>query len=206
MTMSHALWQGIFGNPHPVEVEIGAGTGTFLLSAAAGRRTVNYFGIENARRRAAELEDAVAARRLGNVRVLAGDAACIVAHLVPPASVAAYHVYFPDPWWKRRHHRRRLFTSTFVRDLARTLVPGGTLYVATDVPVVLDLVLETVAVVPEFVHAPGRRSPRTGMTHFERKGLARGAAILEAAFVTPPTRGADQVSRAAPMTPAESPS
>lgn len=204
--MNHPFWEAVFGNPYPVEIEIGAGTGTFLLPAAGANRTTNYLGIENARRRAAELESAIADRGLVNARAIGGDAACVVANLLPPASVAAYHVYFPDPWWKRQHHRRRLFTPAFVANLARTLVADGTLYVATDVPLVIELVRKTIALVPAFVPAPQRPSPRLGMTRFEYKGRVRGATIYEAAFVTTATCPDTHTSSAAPMTPAESPS
>lgn len=204
--MSHALWQAVFGNAHPVEIEIGAGTGTFLLPAAAANRATNYFGIENARRRAGDLQCAIADGGLHNARAIHGDATCIVAHLVPAASVRAYHVYFPDPWWKRRHHRRRLFTPALAHDLARTLEPDGTLYVATDVAMVIEVVHATLAAVPAFALAPQRSSPRPGVTIFERKGLARGAKIYEAAFANRTAGNAPYTSSAAPMTPAESPS
>jgi tRNA (guanine-N7-)-methyltransferase len=69
---------------------------------------------------------------LANARVLQGDATCVVA-LLPDACVSAYHVLFPDPWWKRRHHRRRFWTATVVAHLRRTLVAGGTIELVTDV-------------------------------------------------------------------------
>ena len=50
----------------------------------------------------------------------------------PPASVAAYHIYFPDPWPKKRHYKRRLIQPEFVAALARTLEPGGFVNLATD--------------------------------------------------------------------------
>ncbi len=31
--------------------------------------------------------------------------------MIPPSSLAAVHVYFPDPWPKKRHHKRRLLSS-----------------------------------------------------------------------------------------------
>lgn len=39
-------WSAIFGNDHPVELEIGTGKGTFLTDQAIKRPEVNFFGIE----------------------------------------------------------------------------------------------------------------------------------------------------------------
>jgi len=127
------LWREVFGNDRPVEVEIGCGRGQFLCAAAAREPEHNFFGLEQGagltRLAAAALEKAA----LSNARVIRGDARCVVHHLIPDSSVATYHLYFPDPWWKRRHRKRRLCTPTFARDLARTLAPAGQVLVATDV-------------------------------------------------------------------------
>lgn len=177
-----SLWSGIFHNPHPVEIEIGSGTGTFLLPAAQRSPQINFLGIEHSHSRAVSLDAMVREQQLANVVVLNADATCVVGHMVPQSSVAAYHIYFPDPWWKRRHHRRRLFTAGFVADLVRTLQPHGRLFVATDVELVFDLILKTIATQPSLQLAPELRPPRREPTTFERKGLRRGATIHAAAF------------------------
>ncbi len=205
----HPLWSTIFGNDAPVEVEIGPGTGTFILTAAAESPDVNFYGVEHSRARATRLQDAICTRGLANARVINGDAACVVSALLPAAGVRAYHVYFPDPWWKRRHHRRRLFTPAFAAALARTLAPGGQVHVATDVEETFALILQTLGQCGSFLRNGVRAPRRNGLTAFERKGLARGALIREATFVKPGAERAvrdSYASSAAPITPAESPS
>jgi tRNA (guanine-N7-)-methyltransferase len=199
------FWREIFGNTHPVEVEIGPGTGTFILAAAQRIPQTNFLGIENSRSRASHLQNAIDAHGITTARVINADAACIVATIIPAESVAAYHIYFPDPWWKRRHHRRRLFTPQFAVALARTLAPGGRLHTTTDVGDVFALMLSTLKSCGAFVRHATAHSPRFGPSAFERKGLARGAVIHEASFLR---NAAWRVptSIAAPMTPAESPS
>ncbi len=49
-----------------------------------------------------------------------------------PASVEVCHLLFSDPWPKRRHRERRVFNQEFLDGVARVLVPGGLLRVATD--------------------------------------------------------------------------
>jgi len=176
-------WRGLFGNEKPVEVEIGPGNGIFVLAAAAARPGTNYFAIEQSHSRARMVEAGAAQRGLGNVRVLRGDAGWVVAHIVPDGSVEAYHIYFPDPWWKRRHHRRRIFTPELVDALARTLVPSGCVYLATDVPITFDLMRASLGASPRFVEDTDRPSPRLTLTTFERKGLQRGAQIQQTAYV-----------------------
>lgn len=179
---SHPLWQFVFGNPRPVEVEIGCGSGVFFLRAAADFPQTNWYGIEKQSRRARPLEELCRKRGLHNTRILAGDGACVVENVIPDASVNAYHIYFPDPWWKRRHFGRRYFTPEFAAALERTLVPGGRLYLATDVAEVMQRMLAAVGQGSTLVVRPELHSPRVDPTKFELKGLQRGAVIEDAVF------------------------
>jgi tRNA (guanine-N7-)-methyltransferase len=179
---SNSFWSSIFGNDHPVDIEIGPGAGTFLLSVAAEHPERNYFAIEHSRGRALSVEAAVAAGDLRNVRIIHADASCVVGTLIPAASVAAYHIYFPDPWWKRRHHRRRLFTPDFAGALARTLAPMGRVYVASDVADVFAVMRTTLTATHALAEIERAPSPRRTVTSFERKGVARGATIRQATF------------------------
>lgn len=183
------FWENVFGDPRPVEVEIGSGTGTFLVHAAHQNPEHNFFGMEHARSRAAMVEQRIAQQQTPNARVLAADGACVLRSIVPPASVAAFHIYFPDPWWKRQHHRRRLFTERFAHDLARTLIPGGYVHTATDVEEVFALIRKTLTTSGSFVEDNAVQPPSRSQTIFERKGLARGATIYERSFCLQPNKG-----------------
>ena len=125
-------WVDVFGSKGPVEIEIGIGKGRFLLAVAAARPDVRMLGIEWANEFLRIAEARAEKRRLGNVRFVRADAREIVASGVPDGSVEAYYVFYPDPWPKKRHHKRRFFQRPTVDHLARTLVPGGRLHVATD--------------------------------------------------------------------------
>ena|SRR5437867_45584 len=175
---ARALWRAVFGNDHPVEVEIGPGRGEVLLAYAAAAPATNFFAIERSAG-AAEAIGAEAARRgLHNVRVIAADARCVLAHVLADASVAAYHIYFPDPWPKTRHHARRLASRLFARDLARTLLPGGALHLASDLRPLLDEFaahLVRVGLVPEAGATPPAPRPTTA---FERKYARAGTHYL----------------------------
>lgn len=164
-----ALWQAVFGTRAAVEVEIGPGRGDVLLANAAAAPLRSYFAVERAAAAADALAARAAARGLANVRVVAGDARCIVAHLIPPASVAAYHIYFPDPWPKSRHRARRLFHGDLAAALARTLEPGGVVHLATDLPDLLAAMAAALART-DLVHEPDAPPPASRpITAFERR-------------------------------------
>jgi len=174
-------WYALFGNDRPVEIEIGPGRGDVLVAFATSHPERNFFGIEHVRGAAARVAARIHAAGLANARVLAADAACVVAQCVPRGSVAAYHVYFPDPWPKRRHHKRRVVTPAFAGAMARTLVAGGAVHVATDVRELFEEiagVLVTAGFTPRDAVAPPRPT-----TRFERKYAAGGT--YAASFTTP---------------------
>ena len=100
-------WSEFYGNDHPVELDIGCGRGLFLVNSATAHPETNYCGIEIDYREGRRTARRLKKRTMANARVLGGDARVALEKLVKPRSVAAVHVYFPDPWWKRKHRRRR---------------------------------------------------------------------------------------------------
>src|SRR5215467_7229834 len=123
----------IFGSSAPLEIELGAGTGDFIIARAAEFPEHNFLAIESSGVVSRMLAVRCGRAALRNLRVLRMDARTLVNLMIGSESVSAYHVYFPDPWPKERHHKRRLFTPYLVASLERTLAPGGALHVATDV-------------------------------------------------------------------------
>jgi tRNA (guanine-N7-)-methyltransferase len=151
-------WRARFGPlAGALELEIGCGHGGFALAFGARRRDAALVGIEQ-RKKFAELVAGKAARRgLDNVLVLRGDGRLMAPRLFPAGSLAAIHVHFPDPWWKRRHVRRRLVDDAMSALLLRLLRPGGLLDFRTDVErYALDAVARLEEVGFENEAGPGR--------------------------------------------------
>lgn len=118
--------------PQRLEVDLGCGKGRFLVARAAAHPETSFLGLDRQTRRLAKVERKAQSAQLANIRLLHAEASYAVTYLLPPDSVAAYYVFFPDPWPKRRHHRRRLFDAAFLDALAATLMPGGCIHLATD--------------------------------------------------------------------------
>jgi tRNA (guanine-N7-)-methyltransferase len=175
-------WPAVFGNDHPVEVEVGFGKGLFLVRAAQASPGVNFLGIEVVRKYQLFTATRLAKRGLANVRLALADARLFLRERVPSASVQAVHVYYPDPWWKKRHQKRRVFTADFAAQCERVLRPGGRLYVVTDVPeyfqVITELVAQNTRLRP--LPLPDLRAPADDLdylTNFERKFRKQGRPI-----------------------------
>lgn len=123
----------VFGlAPQRLEVDLGCGKGRFLLARASAHPQTSFLGLDRQTRRLAKVEHKARRAQLANIRLLHAEAAYTVTNLLAPGSVAAYYIFFPDPWPKRRHHRRRLFDAVFLNALHRTLIPGGCIHLATD--------------------------------------------------------------------------
>lgn len=125
-------WRELFGNDHPVELEIGMGKGTFITDQAKARPEVNFFGIEWARWFWRYASDRLRRNHCTNARAVRAEAGYFLSEFVADASLAVVHVYFPDPWPKTRHHKRRLIQEPFLRQVERVLAPRGRLQIVTD--------------------------------------------------------------------------
>ncbi len=179
--------RAIFGRDGPLEVEIGSGKGLFLRTAAAQRPDVNFLGIEIALRYAQFAAGALAKRGLANAVVAVGDAVEFFEEAVPAESLAAVHIYFPDPWWKKRHKKRRVMRASLAVRIQQSLLPGGSLHFWTDVEEYFHTALALLADATRLegpLEVP-ERAPADDMdyrTHFERRTRLHGERVYRAEF------------------------
>jgi len=127
-------WRARFGAAaERMELEIGPGHGGFALSFARAHADRALVAIEQRRKFAEAIAGKAARRGHRNLLVIHGDARLLAPRLFAPGSLAAIHVHFPDPWWKRRHQGRRLVDDRMSVLLRALLAPGGLLDLRTDV-------------------------------------------------------------------------
>ena len=177
----------LFGRVAPLEVEVGSGKGLFLRVAAAAAAEVDFLGVEVVRKYAEFTAAALAKRGLSNARIVCGDALRIFHELIPADCLAAVHVYFPDPWWKKRHRKRRVMCELFLRDVERTLLTGGSLHFWTDVEEYFHSTLEllpscTMLEGPLPVPETPAEHDMAYRTHFERRVRLASEPVYRAEF------------------------
>lgn len=122
----------LFHRPGALEVDLGCGDGSFLAALAERNADRNFLGVERLPGRVRSACRQIAQRQLTNARVLRLEAAYAARYLLPPESIAVFHLMFPDPWPKRRHQRRRMVTEGLLQAIHRALVPKGILRICTD--------------------------------------------------------------------------
>jgi len=166
-------------------VEIGSGMGETTARIAAEHPETDYLAIEVHAPGVGSLLKRVEEEGLANVRVVQHDAVEVLRDMVPPDSLAAIHVFFPDPWPKKRHHKRRLLQPAFAALAAARLARGGQLHVATDWQEYAEHVLAVLSEVPGLRNSAAGFAPRPPWrpeTKFERRGLRLGHGVWDLLF------------------------
>ncbi|MFH1066492.1 MAG: tRNA (guanosine(46)-N7)-methyltransferase TrmB [bacterium] len=125
-------WREVFGNERPVEVDLGAGDGGFVLAQATRRPEINYVAVERLLGRARKIAKRAVREERTNLRVLRLESFYFLRWMCPPASLQTIHIMFPDPWPKRKHFARRLIQPDFIETARRALVADGAVKFTTD--------------------------------------------------------------------------
>lgn len=178
----------VFGRTAPCYLEIGFGNGGNLQAMAQQHPERNYLGIEVHRPGVGNLLLQIEQHSIENIRVICADAVAVLKNNIPPASLDAVYIFFPDPWHKRRHHKRRLVQVGFVELLRERLKPGGVLHMATDWEDYAWHMLAVMQQVSGFVNTAvgGGFSPRPDyrvLTKFEQRGIRLGHGVWDLIFV-----------------------
>jgi tRNA (guanine-N7-)-methyltransferase len=175
--------QQVFGRDAPLELEIGAGRGDFVIARATAMPESDFLAVELAASVAQLMAVRAGRRGLTNLRILRMDARPLVNLMLPRHTLSACHIYFPDPWPKERHVKHRLFSPGFIDGLARVLKPGAALYIATDISAYAKTIFSMLAAsgfTQAQIAAPGATE-----TGYARKFVAQGRPVFGGAFSAP---------------------
>ena len=172
----------LFPTAQPLEVELGSGDGSFLAEYARLHPEHNFMGVERLLGRIRKLDRKGRRADLTNLRGLRIESAYFLEYLLPPGSVAALHIYFPDPWPKRKHRRHRLIKERFPTLARQALAPGGTVYLRTDDEDYFEQMVSVFAADPAFRQVETPDELTALLTDFEKDFQARGVKTLRAAY------------------------
>ena len=165
----------------PLVLEIGSGMGETTVAIAQAHPEVDFVAIEVHGPGVGSLLNAIERERLGNVRVVRHDAVEVLEHMIGDESLAAIHLFFPDPWPKKRHHKRRLVQPQTVALMARKLAPGGVLHAATDWPDYAEQ-METVLAAEPLLEQTDSGLTQRPVTKFASRGQRLGHPIRDLYF------------------------
>jgi tRNA (guanine-N7-)-methyltransferase len=177
----------LFGNDHPVMMEIGFGNGDATWQMALAHPEENYLGVEVHRPGVGHLLLKLEENGIGNVRIACEDAVELLRQRIPRDSLAGVRIYFPDPWPKKRHHKRRIIQAPFIGLLAEKMQAGGILHMATDWEQYAEYMLEVMHNSRDFENLAqdGKVCPKPEWrpaTKYEKRGERLGHSVFDLVF------------------------
>ncbi len=182
-------WHTVFGRTAALILEIGSGMGETTAHIAQLRPQDNFVACEVHPPGVGALLQRIHQQSLSNLRIVQHDAVLVLRHMIADYSLAAVHIFFPDPWHKKRHHKRRLVQRDLVQLLCQKLVPGGTLHLATDWPDLGRHMLQLLSLEPQLRNLSTDASgfcPRPEwrcQSKFEMRGLRLGHPVVDLTFM-----------------------
>jgi tRNA (guanine-N7-)-methyltransferase len=127
-------WDRVFGRRAPRVVDLGCGTGRYLIGSAAARPDRDHLGIDVVDRLVAQASRRADQRGLANIRFAAGDAVAWLFERLAVDSVDEIHLYHPQPYFNPAEKGKRILTPEFLERVWRVVRSGGLLVAQTDHP------------------------------------------------------------------------
>ncbi|RPI45334.1 MAG: tRNA (guanosine(46)-N7)-methyltransferase TrmB [Bacteroidetes bacterium] len=123
----------VFGNDHPIILELGCGKGEYTLGLARRSPGENFIGVDI---KGARIWKGARTAHLEQIRNVAFLRTRIdfIGSFFGRDEVREIWITFPDPQEKKRRHKKRLTAALFLNRYRAFLVDGGTIHLKTDNP------------------------------------------------------------------------
>ncbi len=178
-------WRELFGNSHPLRIEIGMGKGRFIMDLARMNPDINYLGIEkysSVLLRGIQKMETDPLPNLNFIRMEAEE----ITDVFDREEVDRIYLNFSDPWPKDRHAKRRLPSREFLRRYDEILIKDGVIEFKTDNHDLFRFALEELDLagwkllqMTEDLHHDEEMLSGNVMTEYEEKFSALGNPIYK---------------------------
>lgn len=185
-------WRKLFGNDHPIHVEIGAGKGRFIMGMAKQYPHINFVAIELVKSIIVSAVEKAVEEAPSNVKFINYDANDLRL-LFGENEIDHIYLNFSDPWPKNRHEKRRLTHQSFLTQYKHVLKTKGHLTFKTDNRGLFEYSLTSFSHFNMYLNGVclnlhEDKDPLNVMTEYEEKFSRRGFVIyrVEASFEKEP--------------------
>jgi len=127
----------IFNNyTKPLHLDIGCGSGNFLINLAKHNKNWNYIGLEIREKLVNKSISKLKDESIDNLFFAFGNAEYLIEDCIskfPADVVSSVSFNFPDPWFKKKHHKRRIIRPQLIHKISQLMANGGYISIKSDV-------------------------------------------------------------------------
>ncbi|MGB9822362.1 tRNA (guanosine(46)-N7)-methyltransferase TrmB [Thermodesulfovibrio sp.] len=162
-----------------ITVEIGFGSGDFLIKMAKENPEEIFFGIEKSWIPVNKLLKKCSSHSINNVFCTKLDAYWAIQLLFKDKAIKKIFMNYPDPWFKKSHAERRLTKMENLYLYAKKLISSGEVKIRTDDYSFVEFTLQEAAFLNCFSINVSNPSIDEPLTKYEKRWLSMGKNIWD---------------------------
>ena len=131
----------------PLHLDIGCGSGNFLINLAKYNKNWNYIGLEIREKLVNKSKLKLKDESIDNLFFAFGNAEYLIEDCIvkfPADKVSSVSFNFPDPWFKKKHHKRRIIQPQLIHKIYQLMANGGFISIKSDVKELFEYMNRTI--------------------------------------------------------------